>query len=78
VTKPRSPYSIPPTSVTAVEVGSRSQFQNSPSRVLEPEEIKEQRRRAREEKDREGNAGGLYILCLPPRGLTSAPLVFQM
>ena len=40
------------------------------------EGIEERRRRAREEKDGEGNVGGLCILCLRPRGLTSDPPSF--
>ena len=42
------------------------------------EGIEERRRRAREEKDGEGNVGGLYILCFQPGGLTGSPPIFKM
>jgi hypothetical protein len=41
------------------------------------EGIEERRRRAREEKDGEGNVGGPYIPHFPPRGLTSRPPLFR-
>lgn len=41
------------------------------------EGIEERRRRAREEKDGEGNVGGSYAPCFPQSGLTSRLPLFR-